>query len=88
MTVNRRPFSHLNPTDGLTPVALSRSASTALAYFQPSTSVLITPQASKAERESDESGKSECGQSGHVCDSSCWDAKYSKVAALVLFATL
>jgi hypothetical protein len=42
----------------------------------------------KAERESDKSGKSECGQSGHVCDSSCWAAKYSKVAALVLFATL
>ena len=47
MTVNRRPFSHLNPTDGLTPVALSRSASTALAYFHPSTSVLITPQAAR-----------------------------------------
>src|SRR6476646_2505470 len=42
----------------------------------------------KAERESDKSGKSECGQSGHVCHSSCWDAKYSKAGWLVPLATL
>jgi hypothetical protein len=33
-------------------------------------------------------GKSECGQSGHVCHSSCWDAKYSKAGWLVPLATL
>jgi len=47
VTVSRRPFDQLNPTDGFTPVVLSRSDSTDLAYFHPSTRVLIAPQAAR-----------------------------------------
>jgi hypothetical protein len=92
VTVNRRPFSHLNPTEGLTPgrafeIGLDRLG-VFPAFDQRADHAAGGKTEHKAERESDKSGKSECGQSGHVCDSSCWAAKYSKVAALVLFATL
>src|ERR1700749_3997831 len=43
----RLPFDQLNPTDGFTPVAPSRSASTALAYFHPSIRGLIMLQAAR-----------------------------------------
>src|SRR5215471_8825439 len=47
VTETSRPLFQLNPTCGLTPVACSTSASTALAYLNPSVTVLTASQAAR-----------------------------------------